>query len=52
VPVTLLAHADEVIEWRPATSVLGMFDTCRLTLKLFAFWRLSEVPFQGRQDRF
>ena len=32
-------------------SVPGTFEKCRLTLKMSAFWGLSEVPFQGRQDR-
>jgi hypothetical protein len=33
-------------------STHGTFETCRLTLKMSAFRGLSEVPFQGRRDRF
>ncbi|MEA2911029.1 MAG: hypothetical protein QOJ15_3110 [Bradyrhizobium sp.] len=35
-PATLIARADEVVEQQPM-SVLGTFETCRLTLKMSAY---------------
>ena len=34
------------------TSEIGTFETCQRARRMSAFRGISEVPFQGRQDRF